>query len=304
MKLSVSIPLGTLLLALGFATPARAAVLTGQPTGPILAAGDRRVLILSPAGEVLWEYPAKLTHDAWMLPNGNVLFADGETVTEVTREKKVVFQYRAEQQKGGATYACQRLENGRTVVGENSTGRILELDAAGKVVFTLQTRPFEAGQHQNMRLARKLANGHYLVCHSGARLVKEYAPDAKVVWEVKVPGALAFAALRTTNNTTLVSCLDRVIEYNAAGQAVWECPAADLPGGPVRNLTGMHLLPNGHLALGCYRAYVDGLGSALLEISRDKQVVWRYANPAADSTMMAVELLSPEGKALPGEALR
>ena len=153
--------------------------IAGQPSGQILAAGDRRVMVLSPAGEVLWEYPTKLTHDAWMLPSGNVLFADGETVTEVTREKQVVFQYRAAEQKGGGTYACQRLPDGKTFVGENSTGRLLELDPDGKVVFALQTSPFQTGEHHNMRMARKLANGNYLVCHSGARLVKEYTPRAK-----------------------------------------------------------------------------------------------------------------------------
>ena len=155
-----------------------------------------------------------------------------------------------------------------------------------------------------MRLARKLPNGNYLVCHSGAKLVKEYSAEGKGVWEVKVPGALAFAAIRTPKQTTLVSCLDRVIEYDAAGNSVWECVAADLPGGPARNLTGLQLLPNGNLVAGCYRAYAEGQGAALLEIGRHKQVVWRYSNPAADSTMMAVELLSSDGRALSGGTLR
>jgi outer membrane protein assembly factor BamB len=293
-----------LMLTLAAVLPAKAAVFAGQPSGRILAAGDQRVLILSPDGEIVWQYPTKLTHDAWMLPSGNVLFADGESVTEVTADKKVVFQYRAEQQKGGGTYACQRLADSRTLAGENSTGRVLELDAAGKIVFALQTSPCEVGAHHNMRMARKLGNGNYLVCHSGARCVKEYDPNGKAVWEVKVPGALAFAAVRTSGGTTLVSCLDRVIEYDAAGRTLWECLAADLPGGPVRNLTGLHLLPNGHVVLGCYRAYEAGQGAALLEISREKQVTWRYSNPSADATMMAVELLSPEGKPLPGPARR
>ena len=48
-----------------------------------------------------------------------------------------------------------------------------------------------------MRMARKLENGNYLVCHSGARPVKEYTPKGEVVWEIKEPGALAFAAIRT-----------------------------------------------------------------------------------------------------------
>lgn len=279
-------------------------LLVGKPAGQILAAGDRHILILSPTGEIQWEYPTKLTHDAWMLPNGNVLFADGETVTEVTRDKKVAFQYRAAEQKGGGTYGCQRLTDGRTLAAENSTGRILELDSSGKVVFALQTSPFQPGQHQNLRLARKLANGHYLVCHSGAQLVKEYTPAGEVVWEVKVPGSLAFAAIRTPRNRTLVACLDRVIEYDSDGRSLWECSAAELSGVSARNFTGLNLLPNGNLVIGCYRAYAEGQGCALLEVSPEKQVVWRYSHPKGDQTMMAVELLSSEGKPRPGICLR
>ena len=276
-----------------------------QPSGQILVAGDRRVMVLSPAGEVLWEYPTKLTHDVWMLPSGNVLFADGETVTEVTREKKVVFQYRAAEQKGGGTYACQRLADGKTFVGENSTGRLLELDPDGKVVFALQTSPSRTGEHHNMRMARKLGNGNYLVCHSGARLVKEYTPKGEAVWEVKVPGAVAFAAIRTPSGNTLVSCLDRVVEYDPNGKSIWKCRTDELGAAvTVRNLTGINLLPNGNVVAGCYQAYADGQGCGLLEISREKKVVWSYSKPKGDQTMMAVQLLSAEGKPSTGGVLR
>ena len=262
------------------------------------------MMILSPAGEVLWEYPTRLTHDVWMLPSGNVLFADGESVTEVTRQKKVVFQYQAAEQTGGGTYACQRLPDGKTFVAENSTGRLLELDPEGKVVFALQTSPFQPGHHHNLRLARKLANGNYLVCHSGARLVKEYSPKGETVWEVQVPGSLAFAALRTPNGGTLVSCLDRVLEYDSHGKSLWECRVDELAGVTVRNLTGLNLLPNGNLAMGCYSAYAQGQGCGLLEISRAKEVVWKYSQPKGDQSMMALQILSPDGRRLPGSVLR
>jgi hypothetical protein len=281
-----------------------AAPFTGTPSGRILAAGNNRVMILSPDGEVLWQYPTKLTHDAWMLPSGNVLFADGESVTEVTPEKKVVFQYKAAEQKGGGTYACQRLANGNTLIGENSTGRLLEVDASGKVVFTLATSPAKSGDHHNMRMARKLDNGNYLVCHSGARLVKEYTPEGKMAWEVKAPGQLAFAAIRTTKNTTLVASLDQITEFDAQGGKVWEFSVKDAPGVTIQNLTGMHLLPNGNLVAGCYQAYRNGEGCGLLEISRAKQIVWHYTNPKSDTTMMSVQLLTADGKSLDGTCSR
>lgn len=283
--------------------PLLASPFIGTPAGQILAAGNNRVMILSPAGEVLWQYPTQLTHDAWLLPSGNVLFADGESVTEVTPEKKVVFQYKAAEQKGGGTYSCQRLANGNTLVGENSTGRVLELDATGKVVFTLGTSPAKPGDHHNLRMVRKLDNGHYLVCHSGAALVKEYTPEGKVVWETKA-GRLAFAAIRTPRHTTLVASLDQITEFDAAGAKVWEFSVKDAPGVTIQNLTGMHLLPNGNIVAGCYQAYRNGEGCGLLEISRAKEIVWRYVNPQADTTMMAVQQLTADGKRRNGPCWR
>ncbi|MFZ2640703.1 MAG: hypothetical protein WA117_06920, partial [Verrucomicrobiia bacterium] len=57
-----------------------AAGISGEVGGKLLAAGDRRVMILAADGAVAWEHPTALTHDAWVLANGNVLFADGATV--------------------------------------------------------------------------------------------------------------------------------------------------------------------------------------------------------------------------------
>jgi hypothetical protein len=97
--------------------------IAGSPSGPILAAGNNRVLILSSSGQVLWQYPAGLVHDVWMLHNGNVLFADGISVTEVTPDKEVAFQYKSASQAGGGTFSCQRLPNGNTLIGETRPAR-------------------------------------------------------------------------------------------------------------------------------------------------------------------------------------
>ena len=277
-----------------------AADITGEVGGKLLAAGDRRVMILSATGAVEWEHPTALTHDAWMLPNGNVLFADGAMVTEVTPDHKVVFQYKSPEQKGGGTFSCQRLDNGNTLIGENSTGKVLEVDTRGKIVFELQTAPAKTGDHHNMRMARKLKSGNYLVCHSGAHVVKEYTPKGDVVLELKTP-AIAFAAVRTEKGTALVSSLAKLMEFDAAGKIVWEFANTDIPGVKITNMTALHLLPNGNIVTGCYRAYDKGEGTGLLEITRDKKLVWRLSDPKLAGTMMAVQKLDANGKAMAGE---
>jgi len=292
-----------LLSAASAAHAGDAGPVTGTLSGNVLAAGDNRVMILSPEGKILWEYKTGLTHDAWMLPSGNVLFADGNSVTEVTPDKKVVFQYKAKVGQGGGTYACQRLDNGNTFIGENSTGRILEVDKDGKVVFEMPITPAKQGEHHNMRMARKLKNGNYLVCHSGAHTVKEYTPKGEVVLEIKVPN-IAFSAIRTPKDTTLVASLGKISEHDSKGAIVWEFSATDVPDVKIRNITGMQLLPDGNIAAGCYSAYDKGEGTGLFEITRDKKLVWRFADPKTAGTMMAIQKLDKDSKPLPGECLR
>jgi len=295
------IVLGACLVS-GLPAATDAPLVTGTPSGKLLVGGSGHVMILSPEGKVLWEHKTALVHDAWMLPSGNILYADGG-VTEVTPDHKVVFQYKSEVTQGGGAYACQRLENGNTMIGENSTGRILEVDPAGKVVFTLQLAPAKQGDHSNMRLARKLKNGNYLVCLKGAKVLREVTPKGDTVMEIKTAN-ITFAAFRTPKGTTYVSTLDAVTEYDAAGKKVWEFAATDIPDVPIRNMCGINLLPSGNLAIGCYAAYKNGEGTGLAEITREKKLVWRYSSPKADSSLMAIEVLDAGGKPLPGECLR
>jgi outer membrane protein assembly factor BamB len=275
-----------LVLAAGAAL---AAGVEGVLDAQVLATGSGRVLLLSKRGEVVWEHKADNPHDAWMLPNGNVLYADGN-VFEVTRDHRVVFSYRPGIQEGGGAYACQRLANGNTVIGENASGRVVEVDKDGKSVAAFQTRFLNTDKHHRMRMVRKLANGNYLVCHSKDNLVREYKPDGATAWEQKTKG-LAFAAVRLANGNTLISALDQITEYAADGREVWEFKKTDLPNAHIQNITGIHALPNGNILAGCYSAYTkDGAGTGMFEITREKQLVWRYVSPALrDKSMMAVQ---------------
>lgn len=272
---------------------AHAAGIEGTLDAPVLATGNGRVLILSPQGDVTWEHKAGNVHDAWRLPNGNILFADGN-ITEVTPDHKVVFEYKPENQKGGGTYSCQRLANGNTVVGENASGRVVEVDKDGNVVLSFMTRYESKNDHHHMRMVRKLSSGNYLVCHSGDNLVREYRPDGTTAWEKKTK-ALAFAAVRLANGNTLISSLAQITEYDRDGNPVWEFAATDIPGVTIQNMTGFQALPNGNLVIGCYAAYTkEGQGTGMFEITRDKRLVWRYESPGLrDKSMMGVHKLAP-----------
>ena len=126
-----------------------------------------KIFLVSAQGKVEWEYPAPNCNDLWVLPNGNLLFVTGHGVKEVTREKKVVFDYRSKSE----IYACQRLPNGNTFIGECNAGRLLEVDPSGKIVKQIRLLPEgKDGGHLYMRNARRLPNGHYLVAHYGQQV--------------------------------------------------------------------------------------------------------------------------------------
>lgn len=273
------------------------AEIIGTLSSEVLASGSGRVLLLSPKGEIVWSHPAGNIHDVQYLPNGNVLFADGN-IHEVTRDHKEIFTYRPSIQEGGGAYSCQRFPNGNTVIGENGSGRIVELDPAGKPVVSFETiYRKDVGAHHHLRFVRKTDAGTYLVGHSLSNTAREYAADGKLLWEVKMPG-LTFQASRLKNGNTMVSCLDRLVEVTPEKKIVWTFHAKEIPDAPLQNLTGFQVLPNGNIVIGCYAAYTkEGKGSGLIEITREKKCVWRYVSPNfRDRSMMGVQKLNPNAQ--------
>ena len=278
-------------------------IMTGQPAGNILATGSRRVILMNPQGKVLWQHKGQNVSDCWMLKNGHVLFSDNQ-VTEVDPASgKVIFSYQPKIKKGGGVFGCQPLKNGNILVGENSTGKILELSRDGKIAFELQLPLYKPGNHHNLRMVRKLNNGNYLVCHSGKHLVREYSPDGKVVFEVKVSN-VAFSAIRLKNGNTLVGHINQISEFNPKGKVVWQFLNTDIPGLKINSMCGIHIQPNGNLAVGVYSAYKKGGQVALFEITRDKKIVWKYSHPKSDSSMMSIQMLDSKSNPLPGKILR
>ena len=269
-----------------------AAPLFAQPEHDILATGSGRVVIFAPDFSVRWEAPAENISEAKMLPNGNILFADNRVI-EVAPDKTQTVIYQPDSKEG--SFTCSRLPNGNTLVGENSSGKVMEIAPDGSVAFTLQTRFVTEDQHHRMRYVRKLENGNYLVCHSGDHLVREYRPNGETVWEQKVPN-IAFCALRLENGNTLISSLDQITEFTKDGKIVWELKNSDLPGLNIRNMTGFQKRKNGNLLIGCYDAYdKDGKGFGMFEITSEKKLVWAYYKPTdgrkVDRNMMGVEML-------------
>ena len=169
-----------------------------EQTGParrVLAADDstHRLAIVGPDGSLEWEMKVGAIHDAWLLPNGNILFQQGWTkILEVTPAKEIVWEYDAAKSNGNEgkrveVHAFQRLADGLTMVAESGVARIIEVDKTGKIHREVKLKVNNPNPHSDTRLVRKIASGNYLVAHESDGCVREYDPIGKIVWEYEVP---------------------------------------------------------------------------------------------------------------------
>jgi hypothetical protein len=252
-----------------------------------------KVFIISEEGKAIWEYPAMHCNDVWMLSNGNILFNTGNGVKEVTRDKHIVFQYESKSD----IYACQRLANGNTFIGESNSGKLLEVAPDGRIVKSISLLPDGVdGGYAFMRNARKLANGHYLVAHYGIDVVREYDEQGKLVMEIPVKGG-PHSVVRLPNGNTLVACSDhngkpRVVEFDTEGKIVWQIQINDLPGIELKFMTGLQRLPNGNTVMTNWLGHNQfGKAPHAIELTRDKKVVWTYSDFSFIQTMSSIQLL-------------
>ena len=261
-------------------------------TGAI-ATGNGRVFAFDSAGKVFWQAKAAgNVHDVSILENGNVLIAAGKFAREINPKGKVIWEYIPKNQTGGGVFSVQRLKNGHTVVGENSTGRILEFNKKGKLIVTIQTDWKTKNKHHRMRLVRKLKNGKYLTCTSGDKIVRMYGKNGKVSKIIKGKN-ICFKAIVLKSGNILVSWLNKISEYDKDGKEVWTFKDNEIKGQVIRYMAGIQELANGNIVVGCYNSYnKKGQGWGAFEITKKKKVIWSYANSKADRSLMSVQKLT------------
>lgn len=300
MPRAVCWSLGFVLLALSCSAGVRSlsAAEVSAPKYSVIAADRNQLVRFDPEGRVVWKLP-KIgpVHRIQVLPNGHLLTQNGWTrIIELDGDRKIVWEYDAAKSNGNAgkkleVHAFQRLADGRTMIVENGVGRIIEVDAAGQIVHQIPLQVSQPSPHRDVRQAYKLPSGNYLVCHEGDGRVKEYAPTGEVVWDYEVPlfdkpranghgpeawGNQVFNARRLDNGNTLIATGNGhgVIEVTPAKEIIWRLAQHDLPGITLAWTTTLEVLPGGNILLGNCHAGPDN--PQLIELTRDKQVVWTF----------------------------
>ena len=220
-------------------------------------AGPSFTGIIDEEGKEVWDAGKATARDGYVLPGGNVLIAWSEEVKEFTRDKKVVFHF-AKSPEAREIGTVQRLEGGRTLITElGPKPRLMEVDAAGKIVLEFPLQPETDNAHMQTRMARKLKSGNYLVPHLLAFKVKEYTAKGEVVQEIPTDledlgGRRAenwpFTAIRLENGNTLVNLThgNKTVELDAKGRVVWKVSNDDFPEKPFADPCGGQRLPNGN----------------------------------------------------------
>lgn len=234
--------------------------------------GKNVIHILDAQGNIVWQHPAERPRDVWVLPSGNVLFTYGTGVKEVTREKRVVWQYTFPDTS--EIHACQPLNDGVVMIAESGPMRIIEVDREGKITKEVKLQSGETHPHRQMRCCRKLTDGHYLVGQYFDGVIREYDGAGAVVSEIKHSDA--HAGVRLPDGHTLCSFGDahQLIEYDAAGKAVWSVEENDLPGCPLRFVGPAWRLENGNTIICNWAGHgFVGKQPQLVEITADKKVV-------------------------------
>ena len=264
-----------------------------------------KVCVVSDSGTIQWEFQCRSPQDCWQLPNGNYLFCFATGAMERTSGHKTVWEYKAPEKV--EVHACQPLPDGRVMVVEGGTSRIVEVDREGKVAKEIKLKTDPAIHlHNQFRGTRKTANGHYLVCFKGEGKIVELDGDGKTVRELKVPGD-PHEVVALPDGHLLITCGDahKVIELDRDGKSVWELNELDLPGNTLRLMAGCQRLPNGNTVFCNYLGHGHiGEQPQFFEVTRDKKVVWQFDDHAHFKTINQIQLLDVKGDVTRGEILR
>jgi hypothetical protein len=269
-----------------------------SPRHGVIAADNGKIVRFNPEGEAVWTLDdVGPVHRIQQLPGGNILTQDGWTrIVEVTPSKEIAWEYDAATANGNAgrkveVHAFQRLENGRTMIVENGVGRIIEVDPQGKIQHELKLQVLRPNPHSDVRMAYKLKSGNYLVSHEADGRVVEYAPDGSIAWSYDVPlfdrprakghgpeafGNQVFNAVRLEDGNTLIATGNghSVLEVTPQQEIVWSLHQHDLPGITLAWITTLETFPNGNILIGNCHAGPEN--PQLIEVTRDKQVVWTF----------------------------
>ena len=162
----------------------------------IVESGPARIIEVDAEGKIHKQIALKIdaanphtdTRLARKLDNGNYLVAhegDNKVVREYDGDGKIVWEYKT----GTKVYSAIRLKNGNTLIGMGDGHRVIEVDKAGKTVWSVEEKELPGITLAWVTMVERLSNGNTLIvnCHAGESnpQIVEVDSEKKVVWTFK-----------------------------------------------------------------------------------------------------------------------
>jgi hypothetical protein len=290
-------------------------------TGEADSRNKEQTLFVVRDGKVAWTYsvPLKTPNgeselgDATMLSNGNIVFCRRIGASEVTPDKKIIWNMDAP--KGTEIHSIQPIGLDRVLVTVNGHPPKLMLinikTGATEKELTLPAARTNGSPHLQFRRVHQTAAGTYLAAHLMDNKVSEYDADGKQIWTYAVSGP--WSATRLKNGNTLIAANRKILEVNHDGDVVWDFSPTNAPDYKMFIFQEVSRLANGNTVVcswcpGGIRSPTNWPGSVqVLEISPEKKIVWalsQWKDPdlgPASSIQLLDEPSTPEN---PGDQQR
>lgn len=290
----------------------------GLAQHPMLYAGEgyNKMFVIN-NGKIVWTYSTGKGNeydDIWMLSNGNILFSRMQYVAEVTPEKRVVWRYDAGTNR--EIHCCQPIGLDKVLfIANGLPPKLMVVNIKTGKTEVEHDLPFIQPPdpktiHPQFRRVRYTAHGTYLCPFLNMHQVIEYDKNFNPIWNFgtnDLPAGTKFspwAAIRLKNGNTLITNESgkSQLEVTPDKKIVWSLTPEDLPEEyRYINTQTCTRLANGNTIV-CSRG---GAGKPqLVEVTRDKKVVWVLEDYANLGPATAVQILDDPGiPENPGDSL-
>jgi hypothetical protein len=283
---------------------------------------DKQSIFIVRGGQIGWQFTMPLKNasghiqefdDATLLPSGNIIYSHMSGASEVSPDKKLVWDYVAP--PGTEVHSVQAIGPDRVLIMRNGhpAQAMIINTATGAVEREITIPTTIKPTHGQFRHIRMTANHTILVPHLSEGKVVEYDLDGNIVWSVQAPNV--WSAIRLKNGNTLLAgdAKEYAREVNPQGQTVWEFTQADAPGIKLFNLQTAQRLANGDTVM-CFWVANDKQVAEwkdsvqVLEVTPEKKIVWAvrsWADPADLGPATSIQLLDEPGQPeVPGDQQR
>jgi len=162
----------------------------------IAESGPGRIIEVDHEGRLVKEIALKLEHHAThtdtrlvrKLDNGHYLVAHegaNKIVREYDEQGQVVWEF----EPHSKVYSAMRLASGNTLIGCGDGHRVIEVDPAGNIVWSVGEKDLPGITLAWVTMVERLPNGNTVIvnCHAGPEnpQIIEVTPDRQVVWTFK-----------------------------------------------------------------------------------------------------------------------